>query len=254
MKSDSKNHNNFDREFLIMSQGSNCNDGKCKKIRKGIIHRQHDVDVKLDENAKILTVLILGISVALIILVLSPGGVFLEKSTEFFIAILATSATILSISFGIGQFTISRISDAYSPHIVKIHRDLPMWKASFFALLTTTIISSILVITTLENLDLRKFAIIYDLELFIISLFYFTAYFFMMMKILDPVEFVTVIRKYALNKLEKKSTVEFDNTILSMGDTMLKAVKNDDQRLAQKYVHAMTEISRRVIEEQNNES
>jgi len=236
-----------------MSFENLCNVGKCRKLRRtGKIHYLHDIDYE-NEKRSIKWFFILGVAFLLIWFVYDkPEIVDLSHSVEFFAGILAAAATILAIAFSVAQFIISRIADSYSPYIVRYYHDWRLPKLAFFSLLGTTIVAGVFLGTNIIDEQYKRVLILYTTYSFIASLIYFTNYFFEMLKIIDPMEFVTFVKKTAIRKLEEERYDDFENILLTMGDTILKTQQAKQTRLALRYIAALQILGQLHDEENMN--
>lgn len=185
----------------------------------------------------------------------------LVHEKEFLGAILTAGAAILAIAFSVSQFIVSRISDIYSPYIVKYHNDSPLTKLAFFSFLITIGISSILLGTdfSFTGKIFHPLIIWYILCIFIASLGFFTKYFFKTMEFINPLNFAEIIKnkiidvmkripynefiKNDISKIYENNFNSFNDLIGSIGDTSIKLLIRNEIRISILYLGTLEDIA-----------
>lgn len=171
-----------------------------------------------------------------------PESVDILHSKEFFAGILGASAGILAIAFSLSQYAISRISDTYSPYIIKHHNEDPITKVSFLCFLITTILSGVLLGVELSDIFSHQYLVYFTVIFFIFSLISFAKYFFGMISMLNPIQFASTLRKQSIQYLKNEDFVEFENIITSIGDTAIKSLERFETRICNQYLDELFEI------------
>lgn len=252
-----------------------CNDGKCPILRAtGDAKHSHDPNVvmrsrefgTLEQNSTYIRpfYVITGFLALFALFVYVPiqEHVSATNSTAIFTGILTAAATIFAISFTVSQFLISRLTDTYSPYLVRIFSQSIVARASFFCLLITTVISMIFLgvdFTTFTNVefldvtwsgeDLMRIAVYCTVVLFMFSILIFSKYFILMTVVTDPILFSSEIRNLALRRLERGDFDEFQNIMISIGDIISKSQDNGQTRVANQYIRQIISIMNGGVQE-----
>lgn len=245
-----------------------CETGKCSILRAtGDANHSHDgnevmreIRTETLEEKSTYTrpfYIIIGFLVLFALFVYVPiqEHVSAINSSEIFTGILTASATIFAISFTVSQFLISRLTDTYSPYLVKIFSQSRIAKTSFFSLLITTVVSMIFLgvdFTSFSNIkfldeywsgsELMRIAVYCTVISFIFSIAVFSKYFILMTVVTDPILFSSEIRNRALSKLREGKFDEFENIMVSIGDIISKSQDNGQTRIANQYIREITSI------------
>ncbi|MDY6932485.1 MAG: hypothetical protein SVJ22_11300, partial [Halobacteriota archaeon] len=157
-------------------------------------------------------------------------------------------AAILAITFAISQIIISNLSERYSPYILETYKNDPKTKMVLFGFIIVILASvSLLIINTQIS---KYYSFLFLLVIFcgfVYSLIIFVDYFNFMFEIINPLEFASILKEVTIQHIEDQEEEEIQNYISSIGDTAIKSLQRNEERVSNEYIQILHHISEEFL-------
>jgi len=166
-----------------------------------------------------------------------------DNNTQLFLAIFTGSIAILSIVFSISQFTISQLSNYYSPYILEKYKNSLRFRFTFYLFSGLILFSLALSISVFSNFFIRSIALI----LFGSGVFLLILHFKLILTLMDPKRLSQLLLTDIEHNITQGKTEEIKKYIISMGDIATKSLVRKEEKIVLEYIDAFHELFKKYL-------
>lgn len=158
-------------------------------------------------------------------------------NTELNLAIFTGSVTILAIVFSISQFTITQLSNNYSPYILERYRRDRLYKWTFWIFIVLAFFS---LFTAIYNNYMIFMEI--NLIMFIIGIFLLIFHFGFIMKLMDPKRLLQLLLADIETDIQEGKIDDVEKYTISMGDIATKSLIKKEEKITLDYINGFYDL------------
>lgn len=156
---------------------------------------------------------------------------------------MGTLGSILAIVFSLTFIGIEKVSEKYTHLIVEKYWNNGTTQGtliSFFILIIVSVLF-IFINKLISNVLLLFYSLIIVFG-FTVCISFFIKYFYLVVTMIDPISFASVLKNEIIRAIKKNKKNEADSLIINLGDIAIKALQREEKQVAIEYISRIDEI------------